>query len=59
MTKLTIEEVIEHEDGSATLTIDIDNEMLQSLLQYAVLDMLTKTVELPPLWPTESVGENK
>jgi hypothetical protein len=45
MSKLTIEDVVEHEDGSATLTIDMDNEMLQSLLQYAVINILTQAVE--------------
>ena len=45
MTKLTVEKVVEHENGSATLTIDMDNEMLQSLLQHAVIDLLKKEVE--------------
>ena len=45
MTSLTIEKIVEHENGSATLTIDMDNEMLQRLLQYAVIDILKKEVE--------------
>jgi len=45
MTSLTIEKIVEHENGSATLTIDMDNEMLQSLLQHAVIDLLKKEVE--------------
>ena len=45
MTSLTIEKIVEHENGSATLTIDMDNEMLQSLIQYAVIDILKKEVE--------------
>ena len=44
MTSLTIEKIVEHENGSATLTIDMDNEMLQSLIQYAVIDILTKSL---------------
>lgn len=45
MAELTIEKIVEHEDGSATVTLDINNEMLQSLIQYAVIDILTKSLE--------------
>jgi hypothetical protein len=45
MASFNVEEVIENEDGSARLVIDMDNEMLQLLIEHAVTDILTKAVE--------------
>ena len=39
-------EVIEHEDGSATLQIDMDNEALTALLQSALLNAIKKGLEI-------------
>ena len=39
---IVVTEVTEHEDGSATLQIDMDNEALTALLQSAILDAIKK-----------------
>ena len=43
---IVVTEVIEHEDGSATLQIDMDNETLTALLQSALLDAIKKGLEI-------------
>tara|TARA_B110000503_G_scaffold70715_1_gene109875 strand:- start:6754 stop:6906 length:153 start_codon:yes stop_codon:yes gene_type:complete len=45
MATFKVEEVIENEDGSAQLILDMDSEMLQLLIEHAVTDILTKAVE--------------
>lgn len=40
--RMLIEDVIEHEDGSATMTFHLTDEEKTSLIQYAILDILTK-----------------
>lgn len=52
--KITIEEVKENEDGSADAVINFDNEGLKYLIQYAVLDILTKWVEQRPIEQPQS-----
>lgn len=42
---LTVTDLIEHEDGSATVTFDMNSKATQSLIQYAILDILTKAAE--------------
>jgi hypothetical protein len=42
---IKVEEVIENEDGSATLQLDMDNEALSSLLEIAVVTALKETIE--------------
>jgi|DEB0MinimDraft_6_1074348.scaffolds.fasta_scaffold11754_7 hypothetical protein len=43
---IVVTEVTEHEDGSATLQIDMDNEALTALLQSALLDAIKKGLEI-------------
>jgi len=43
---IVVTEVTEHEDGSATLQIDMDNEALTALLQSAILDAIKKGLEI-------------
>ena len=38
-------EIEEQPDGTARLTLDIDNEVVQMLLEHAVKDILTKYIE--------------
>ncbi len=52
--KIVVEEVKENADGSADATIHFDNEGLKYLIQYAVLDILTKYVEKYPIEQPES-----
>jgi len=40
-----VEKVIENKDGTATLVIDMDNEVVQMLIEHAVKDILTKYIE--------------
>ena len=42
---IKVEEVIENEDGSATLQLDLDNEALSSLLEIAVVTALREAIE--------------
>jgi hypothetical protein len=41
---IKVEEVIENEDGSATLQLDLDNEALSSLLEIAVVTALREAI---------------
>ena len=50
---IIVTKVTEHEDGSATLEIDMDNEALTALLQSALLDTIKKGLEI------HKKGENK
>ena len=43
---IVVTEVTEHEDGSATLQIDMDNEAVKALLQSALLDAIKKGLEI-------------
>ena len=43
---IVVTEVTEHEDGSATLQIDMDNEALTALLQSALLNSIKKGMEM-------------
>ena len=43
---IVVTEVTEHEDGSATLQIDMDNEALTALLQSALLNAIKKGMEM-------------
>ena len=43
---IVVTEVTKHEDGSATLQIDMDNEALTALLQSALLDAIKKGLEI-------------
>ena len=52
--KITVQEVKENEDGSADAVINFDNEGLKYLLQYAVIDILTKWAEQYPIDPPDS-----
>lgn len=40
-----VEKVIENKDGTATLVIDMGNEVVQMLIEHAVKDILTKYIE--------------
>ena len=39
---LELTNIAEHDDGSATLTFDISDDMKNALVQYALRDILTK-----------------
>lgn len=55
---ITIKEIKENEDGSADADIHFDNEGLKYLIQYAVIDILTKYAEQHPIeqpTPTKKV----
>jgi len=41
---LQVKDIVEHEDGSATVTFDFDDETMKALIEYAILDIFTKTV---------------
>ena len=43
---IVVTEVTEHEDGSATLQIDMDNEALTALLESALLNATKKGMEM-------------
>ena len=43
--QFNVEEVIENNDGSATLQLDMDNEALSSLVEIAVISALKEAVE--------------
>ena len=44
MATFKVEEIIENEDGSAQLILDMDSEMTQFLIEHAVKDILTKAI---------------
>ena len=43
--KIVIEELIEHEDGSATVTFECDEAARQALISEGILSLLTKAVD--------------
>jgi hypothetical protein len=43
--KIVIEELIEHEDGSATVTFECDNEAKEALISEGILSLITKAVD--------------
>jgi hypothetical protein len=47
--KIVVKEVKENEDGSADAVVHFDNEGLKYLIQYAVIDILTKYVAAHPI----------
>ena len=51
---ITIKEIKENADGSADANITFDAEGLKYLIQYAVLDILTKYVEQHPIEQPET-----
>jgi hypothetical protein len=42
---LTVEDIIEHSDGSATVTFVFDTETKEFLIQHAILDILKKAIQ--------------
>lgn len=42
---MTVTNIVEHEDGSATVTFDMDDQTRQALIQHALIDILTKAAE--------------
>ena len=45
MATFKVEEIIENEDGSAQLILDMGSEMTQFLIEHAVKDILIKAME--------------
>ena len=43
--KIEVQEVTEHEDGSATVVFDCDDESKKSLINEGLLFLLTKAVD--------------
>jgi len=43
--ELKVKSVEEHEDGSATVVFDMTEKAVQELLQYAIVDILTKATK--------------
>ena len=43
--EMQVTDVVEHEDGSATVTFDFPQETLKWLLDYAIVDILTKAAK--------------
>ena len=43
--KIVIQEVMEHEDGSATVTFECDNETKEALISEGILSLITKAVD--------------
>jgi ribosome biogenesis SPOUT family RNA methylase Rps3 len=43
--EMTVKDIVEHEDGSATVTFDFDVETTKFLIQHALLDIIKKSVE--------------
>lgn len=44
--EITVTEVIENEDGSATLQLDLDIEALTAIVQFGILEAIKKELEL-------------
>ena len=42
---MTITDIVEHDDGSATISFDMDDETRKAMIQHALLDILTKAAE--------------
>lgn len=43
--EMKVTEIVEHEDGSATVRFDIPGDGINALLQYALLDIITKAAQ--------------
>ena len=43
--KIEVQEVTEHEDGSATVVFDCDDESKKALINEGLLSLLTKAVD--------------
>lgn len=43
--EMTVKDIVEHEDGSATVTFDFDEKASSALIKYALLDILTKAAQ--------------
>lgn len=43
--KIDIQKVVEHEDGSATITFECDEDARQALISEGILSLLTKAVD--------------
>jgi hypothetical protein len=43
--KITISELVEHEDGSATYKVDTDREATELLVQEGLISILTKALK--------------
>jgi hypothetical protein len=43
--KIEVINLKEHEDGSATIEWDVDEEAKRFLIEYAIMDILTKEVK--------------
>ena len=56
---IRVEEVTENPDGSANAVIYFDNEGLKLLIQYGVLDILTKYSEQNPIPQSEPVKKRR
>ena len=39
-----VQNIDEHEDGSATLTMDMTNEEVRTLVEYAIIELLKKLI---------------
>lgn len=44
MGEMKVLEMVEHEDGSATLTFDFDADTAQFLINYAITDIINKQI---------------
>lgn len=44
---MKVDKIMEHTDGSATVYLDMSDEELRTLVEYAVVDILRKQLELP------------
>ena len=45
MAKIEVQTVTEHEDGSATVVFECDNEATQALINEGLLSLLTKVLD--------------
>jgi hypothetical protein len=56
---MQIETIAEHEDGSATVTLDMDSEELKMLVNWAFIELLKKGIEEGEKYtpPTEGADE--
>ena len=43
--KIDVQEVVEHEDGSATVIFECDNEARQALISEGLLSLIEKAVD--------------
>lgn len=57
--KIDIKEVIEHEDGSATVVFECDDEAKQALISEGLLSLLEKAVDKHNEEYKWMEGENK